>query len=121
MRIRVIAQSQEDFDVWKKQQLHPVVSNGTALFMEGKVLFETKTCSHCHTVNGVADSENIGPNLTHFASRTRFLGNMKVNNEGNLRAWLTNPQKVKVGARMPNFILSENELDALVAYIHGLK
>lgn len=121
MRIRVIAQSTEDFNAWKKQQLHPSIDEGSALFMKGKHLFETKTCSHCHTVNGVADSENIGPDLTHFASRKRFLADMKLNNKQNLRTWLSNPQKVKSGARMPNFILSENELDALVTYVHGLK
>jgi cytochrome c oxidase subunit 2 len=46
---------------------------------------------------------------------------MKVNNKENLRAWLTNPQNVKPGVKMPNFILSESEIDALVAYINNLK
>ncbi len=59
--------------------------------------------------------------MTHFASRKRFLADMKVNNEKNLRAWLTNPQDVKSGAKMPNFILSESEVDALVAYLNYLK
>jgi len=121
MRIRVIAQSQEDFNDWVDRQLKPIVSTGGPLFMEGKQLFEVKTCTHCHTVGSENNSESIGPDLTHFASRKWFLANWKENNSRNLRAWLTNPQKVKSGARMPNFIFTENELNALVAYVHGLR
>ena len=121
MRIRVTALNPKDFDLWEQQQLQSVVSSAEPLFLEGKHLFETKTCTHCHAINGTDFKENIGPNLTHFASRKRFLADMKVNNEANLRAWLTNPQNVKSGVKMPNFILSEVEIDALVAYIHNLK
>lgn len=121
MRIRVTAQSPEDFKNWQDHQLNPVVSTGDSLFLKGKHLFEQKTCTSCHAINGTSNTQNIGPNLTHFASRKRFLADMKENNEENVRAWLENPQHVKHGARMPNFIFSDNELDALVAYIDGLK
>jgi cytochrome c oxidase subunit 2 len=46
---------------------------------------------------------------------------MLKNNEQNLRRWLEDPQKIKEGAHMPNFILNKNELNALVAYLEGLK
>lgn len=121
MRIRVTALKPSDFEIWQQNQLQPVATSSNALFLKGKGLFESKTCTSCHAINGTENTENIGPNLTHFASRKRFLADMKVNNEENLRAWLRNPQEVKVGARMPNFILSESEIDALVAYISELK
>lgn len=121
MRIRVMALNPKDFEKWEQQQLQPVVTSSDALFLKGKQLFETKTCTNCHAINGTDFKENIGPNLTHFASRKRFLADMKVNNEDNLRAWLTNPQDVKPGVKMPNFILSESEINALVAYINNLK
>ncbi|GGG49274.1 cytochrome c oxidase subunit II [Bizionia arctica] len=121
MRIRVTALNPKDFEAWQQKQLLPVVTSTDALFLEGKQLFEEKTCTNCHAINGTEFKQNIGPNLTHFASRKRFLADMKENNEANLRAWLTNPQAVKSGVKMPNFILSDSEIDALVAYINGLK
>lgn len=121
MRIRVIAQKPEDFKVWQTQQLQPVATNTDATFLEGKKLFEQKTCTNCHAINGTPYDKDIGPNLTHFASRKRFLGDMKVNDTENLTAWLQHPQKVKAGAHMPNFIFSKDELNALVTYIHNLK
>ncbi len=121
MRIRVTALNPEAFELWEQKQLRPVATTNTKEFLKGKKLFETKTCTNCHAINGTDFKENIGPNLTHFASRKRFLADMKINNEKNLRAWLTNPQDVKSGAKMPNFILSESEVDALVAYLNYLK
>lgn len=121
MRIRVIALNDEDYKVWTRNQLKPAVNAGDSLFMKGKQLFEQKTCTECHAINGTSYTANIGPNLTHFASRKRFLGDMLDNNEENLRAWLKDPQKVKEGSRMPNFIFNDEELDALVTYIHNLK
>ena len=121
MRIRVIAQKPADFKKWQQHQLRPVVTKGDTLFAKGKDLFENKTCTNCHAINGTHYDADIGPNLTHFASRSRFLSDWKANNKANLRAWLKNPQELKPLAKMPNFIFSEGELDALVAYIHNLK
>ena len=121
MRIRVIADDEANFKKWQEEQLEPVITEGSALFEKGRNLFEQKTCTNCHAINGTSYNENIGPNLTHFASRKRFLGDFKEVNATNLRAWLHNPQKVKEGAKMPNFILSEQELNALVEYIIHLK
>lgn len=122
MRIRVIALKPKDFKVWQQHQLQPVVSKTKdALFEKGKKLFEEKTCTNCHAINGTPYKEDIGPNLTHFGSRKRFLADMLVNNKKNLTAWITNPQKVKPGAKMPNFILSKSEIKALVTYLHNLK
>ena len=121
MRIRITALNPKDFEEWQQQQLQPVVTSTDILFLKGKQLFETKTCTNCHAINGTDFKANIGPNLTHFASRKRFLADMKVNNKQNLRAWITNPQEVKQGVKMPNFILSEVEIDALVAYLNNLK
>ena len=121
MRIRVTALKPDDFEVWQQKQLQPVAVSSDSLFLKGKQLFETRTCTSCHAINGTEYHENIGPNLTHFASRKRFLADMMVNNEENLKAWLRNPQEVKSGAKMPNLILSESEVNALTAFMQGLK
>jgi cytochrome c oxidase subunit 2 len=64
----------------------------------------------------------IGPNLTHFASRRKFAGGtLDVRDAEQVKAWLTNPQAEKSGAQMPNLNLSEEEIDALTAYLHTLE
>ena len=34
---------------------------------------------------------------------------------------LRNPDAVKMGSKMPNYLLTEEEIDALVAYLYSLK
>ncbi|WP_290476179.1 MULTISPECIES: cytochrome c oxidase subunit II [unclassified Leeuwenhoekiella] len=121
MRIRVVADTEEDFKKWTESQLEPVITQATPLFDKGKALFEQKTCTNCHGINGTPFSENIGPNLTHFGSRKRFLSDMKPVTRENLKEWLTNPQNVKPGVKMPNFIFNPDEIEALTEYIYNLK
>ena len=35
-------------------------------------------------------------------------------------AWLHDPNAVKLGSKMPNYHLSDDEIDALVAYLESL-
>lgn len=121
MRIRVIAQTEANYEKWvkKHQEIPPVPKDSLA--REGAKLFQSKTCSNCHTIRGTAASKRVGPDLTHMQSRETLLSGMFKNTQENLRRWLKNPQKVKEGAHMPNFNLSDHELDALVAYLEELK
>ncbi len=121
MRIRVIAQSAEDFKQWQTDQLQPVASVSEGLFLEGKQLFEEKTCISCHRIKGSKTVSDIGPDLSHFASRKMMLADFKINNRQNLKAWLKAPSKIKEGAKMPDYILTEHELEALTVYINHLK
>ncbi|MDQ4124299.1 MAG: cytochrome c oxidase subunit II, partial [Actinomycetota bacterium] len=59
--------------------------------------------------------------LTHFASRETFAGAMFQLNEANLRAWIDDPPAVKPGSLMPDYNLSSEEIDAVVAYLMGLE
>ncbi len=121
MRIRVVAQTPEDFKKWKLHQLQPAISSRDSLSMRGKSLFEKKTCVNCHTIRGVNSNEDIGPDLTHFASRKYFLSNSLLNNHSNLKDWLKYPKKVKPGANMPDFIFTKEERKALQTYLTSLK
>jgi cytochrome c oxidase subunit 2 len=38
-----------------------------------------------------------------------------------LAAWLRDPQTIKPGAHMPNFLLSNNDINALVSFLEELK
>jgi len=38
-----------------------------------------------------------------------------------LRAWVSDPQKLKVGCLMPNMQLDDEQVDQVVAYLQTLK
>ncbi len=121
MRIKVIAQPEDSFNLWMAQQEAPARAPSGELAKEGAALFMQKSCAQCHAIRGTAAASHVGPDLTHLASRETILSGMLPNTPENLARWLRDPQKVKKGANMPNFMLSKHEIDALVAYLKGLK
>ena len=88
---------------------------------QGEILFQTKTCGSCHTISGTPANGKIGPNLSHIASRETLLSGMLDNNKENLKRWIENPQNVKKGSNMPNFLMSDKEVNELVDYLEQLK
>jgi cytochrome c oxidase subunit 2 len=121
MRFEVIAEPPEKFAQWVAHQSKPAVAANTGNGARGHEIFRELTCVNCHAIQGVAEKSTAGPDLTHIASR-RFLGAGVIpNTPDNLRRWLVNPQSVKPGVLMPNFQLSQEQLDHLVAYFDTLK
>jgi cytochrome c oxidase subunit 2 len=121
MRIRVIAESQADFDRWiLSQQKVPEIADDS-IAQEGAMMFVRKTCLGCHSIMANSNEVHIGPDLSHFGSRQTILSGMMPNTNENLTRWLQNPQKVKEGALMPDFMLSKDEVKALATYLEGLK
>ena len=121
MRISVIAQSQGDFDRWVEAQRRIPGVPGDSAARVGEVLFQQKTCGNCHAIHGTPADARIGPDLTHVGSRRTLLSGMKKNTPGNMEAWLKNPQEVKKGANMPDFLLSKDEIHDLTKYLEQLK
>lgn len=121
MRIKVIAESQADFDKWvaHQQEIPPVPSDSVG--REGARFFQEKTCANCHAIAGTPAQAHIGPDLSHIATRETILSGMLPNTRENLSKWLKDPQKVKEGAHMPDFMLSKQEINALVTYLEELK
>ncbi|MBW3537709.1 MAG: cytochrome c oxidase subunit II [Actinobacteria bacterium] len=124
MRLRVIAQSPEDFDAWAADQLReqPAPAAGaTGDVAEGAALFQSRGCGGCHTVAGYTEGE-IGPNLTHLYDRATFAGSIFELNSRNLRRWLRDPQAEKPGNKMELPVqLTEDEITKLIAYLETLK
>ncbi len=121
MRINVIAHSPEEFADWEQQQLKKAIVPQVSLAQQGADLFADKPCASCHRIEGTAAQADIGPNLTHLGSRKTLLSGMMDNTQENLKRWLAHPQKVKPGAHMPDFLFTDEELSALVAYLGSLK
>jgi cytochrome c oxidase subunit 2 len=121
MLIRVVAQPEDEFERWIKNEEESAAPPKDALALAGETLFQKMTCGSCHTVAGTPDTGAIGPNLTHFASRKTLLTGMLPNTEASLTRWLTDPQKLKPGALMPDFMLNRTQVSELTAYLEGLK
>ena len=67
MRIRVVAQTQTDFDQWLSGQTLPAPTQGGA----GERVFLSNICVNCHTIRGTAAAGTAGPDLTHVGARAR--------------------------------------------------
>jgi cytochrome c oxidase subunit II len=118
MRIRVVAQPVDQFNVWVQQQRQPVTPSGS----QGEQLFLTNTCSSCHTIRGLVATGHVGPDLTHLGSRATLGAGVVNNTPGELSRWIRNAQAVKPGVLMPAFQdMSADDLSALVAYLESLK
>jgi cytochrome c oxidase subunit 2 len=123
MRARAIAMSPVDFDAWVNgQKAGPVAPQGATVAEEGMNVFSQRGCAGCHTIEGVSAGK-VGPNLTHFATRTSFAGSIFDNNDANLHKWLGDPQAVKPGNKMviPGAKLNPDEINKLVAYLDTLR
>lgn len=87
----------------------------------GKVVFLSKGCTGCHTVQGIPEAQGkVGPELTHEASNSSIAGVLP-NTEENLRKFLKDPAAVKPGTVMPNLALTDGEIEALTAFLRTLK
>jgi cytochrome c oxidase subunit 2 len=140
MRFQVIVKTQEDFERWVADQRADAVvpepgssqESGQQLFDGGLGQQSGGQCIGCHTINGVngeaaTAGSNVAPNLTHFASRNCFAGCIFTRDGGEeayreqLEAWLRDPIAVKPGSKMPNYHLTDAEVEALADYLLSLE
>jgi cytochrome c oxidase subunit 2 len=121
MGLYVIAQRPTRFRAWLAAQEQPAVNSTSTQAQAGKRLFMSDQCASCHTIAGTAAQGDIGPNLTHLASRGTLAGAEIPNRPAWLAAWIRNPQAIKPGDRMPDLGLHQNDISDLVAYLDTLK
>ena len=120
MRFRVIVHSKADFEKWVAAQQGPPVQPTDPLMQKGQELFSQSACVGCHTITGVSGGA-LGPNLTHFGSRTSMGGNLMANTPENLARWIENPSHMKPGVLMPDLGMRGEQAKALAAYLLSLK
>ncbi len=119
MRLRVVAQTPDQFKAWAQQQAQPVTPSGA----RGEQVFLQNTCVSCHTIRGLNGATGtVGPDLTHVGSRSTLGAGVIDNDATNMLAWITDPQAIKPGVLMPSFrSLSPDDLRALADYLESLK
>jgi cytochrome c oxidase subunit II len=120
MRFRVVVHAPANFDRWVATQQAPAAEPTDELAKQGQALFGQLPCVGCHTIRGVSGGA-IGPDLTHYGSRTTLAAGLVANTVENVQRWLMNPQQVKPGVLMPNLGLTAEQARALTAYLMSLK
>jgi cytochrome c oxidase subunit 2 len=128
IRLRVMVDSPTEFAAWAaRQSAAPApVDSSDALVLRGAEAFRkirdpgNHSCVACHTIAGVSGGV-LGPNLSHVGSRTTIAGGTLPSDSAGLARWLRNPPGEKPGSLMPKIDLTDDEIAALIAYLHGRK
>jgi cytochrome c oxidase subunit 2 len=121
MALVVTVENKADFARWVQARQRPALAPVTPLERAGYRYVTTRECSACHNIGGTPAGGQIGPDLTHFASRPTIAAGTMPMNTGNLYGWIADPQSQKPGSQMPTIGLSPGELHAVVAYLQRLK
>jgi cytochrome c oxidase subunit 2 len=122
MLAAVVMESPADFATWLQEQKRAAPAPTTDLDRAGLKIFTTQTCISCHAIRGVSSpSAGAAPDLTHVAERKILGAGVLANSPTNLFRWLKNPQAVKPGCLMPNFNLSDVQVQALANYLEDIK
>jgi len=122
MRLVVVAESNEAFLKWLAAQRMPAAAPQSDEARRGHDVFMAGPCILCHTIRGTDAHGDVGPDLTHVASRQTIAGGMLANQTANLEAWVTHAQSLKPGAQMPDLAaFNGRDLRALVAYLQTLR
>jgi cytochrome c oxidase subunit 2 len=120
MSLLVVAEPPADFDAWLDAQRRTATA-ATPDVARGLAIVERGACAMCHTVRGTRAGARTAPDLTHVGSRRTLAAGTLPNTPEDLRRWLTDPQAIKPGTKMPRVPMSDDDLSALVAYLERLK
>ena len=122
MKAQVRALTPDDFSAWAAGQKEDAIEPTSGLAATGFDAFMNGTCVQCHAIQGTSAQGIAGPNLTHFASRDCMVGCMLDNHDPeDIKLWLRDPPAYKPGSFMPDYDLSESDIDALTAYLQTLE
>jgi cytochrome c oxidase subunit II len=113
MGFYVFADPQVSFRDWLARQSRSAPRSDNALFDD--------KCAACHTIRGTSAKSDVGPDLTHLASRTSLAALALPNTRERLTQWIRDPQGVKPGSQMPALKLTDAEIAKLVSYLETLR
>jgi cytochrome c oxidase subunit 2 len=121
MAIEVVAEPDGDFERWLDGQRQPAGAPLDGVAQHGLDVFVAGQCVACHTVRGTLAHGQLGPDLTHVASRRTIGAGTLPNTKDHLAEWIVNPQASKPGNQMPPNVLADSDVQALLAYLETLK
>ncbi|HTV03446.1 MAG TPA: cytochrome c oxidase subunit II [Luteitalea sp.] len=121
MALTVVVESPAAFEQWYAAQKQPARPSSTTQTQHGEQLVTRGPCALCHSVRGTDAGGRPGPDLTHLQSRRTLAAGTLPNARQPLEIWITDPQHVKPGVKMPPVGLSTEERAAVVAYLETLR
>jgi cytochrome c oxidase subunit 2 len=121
MGVLIVAEPSDTFEKWQAAQRTAAAQPQESNRAKGAQVFVSKPCALCHTIRGTSAGGTVGPDLTHLGSRAYIGADVLPLNVGSLAAWIADPHGVKPGVNMPPVRLGADELNAVTAYLIGLK
>jgi cytochrome c oxidase subunit 2 len=121
MATMVVAQRPAAYRAWLANMEAPARRPSTPTEQLGEHIFMTGQCASCHRIAGTSANGEVGPDLSHVATRTTLAALTIPNTPSELAAWIRNPQAIKPGDRMPDLGLSRQQIAPLVAYLDSLR
>ncbi len=121
MGLLVVAQPAEEFEQWAAGQRVSAAEPADSFTQAARDAFVGSACALCHTVRGTPAGGNLGPDLTHVASRRTLAAGLLPNTPGHLGGWISNPQALKPGTRMPRVPMSSDEFERIHHYLQTLR
>jgi len=91
------------------QNGQPAEESTVSVVEQGRALFLAKGCVSCHVhaaLGELSAKASVGPNLSFYQPDPDFV-----------RRWLRDPAAIKPGTQMPNLALSDQEINALIAFL----
>lgn len=120
----VVAQPRAEFEAWLAEQRRPARTPTTTAQARGREAFVRLGCSDCHAIRGMDTGVRLqpAPDLPHVGARQSPAAATRGNATEHLKAWITDPQAIKPGNRMPAFTaIDAVVLDDVVTYLASLK
>jgi cytochrome c oxidase subunit 2 len=121
MAMWVVVEPPEQFRAWMERQLQPAAAPVDPVKQRGQAVFLNNGCVLCHAIGGTRANAQVGPDLTHLASRLTIAAGILPNNKGNLAGWIADPQNIKPGTHMATIPLKTDDMEPLLAYLGSLQ
>jgi len=121
MEFVVFVDSAQDYQKWVATNRAATAEATGAAAQRGQQLLVSSSCAGCHAVAGTAAQGQLGPDLTHLASRKTLGAGTVDNTPDRLAQWLDHTQSLKKGAHMPEVDLTAQQIQDLVDYLKTLK
>lgn len=121
MGVLAVATPRPEFEEWLTGQAEEASTPTSPLQQQGQEVFLEAGCPACHTIRGTSAEGDLGPDLTHIASRQTLAAVTIPNTPEHLSNWIADPDSVKEGTEMDPSPLTAEELEALTAYLTSLR
>jgi cytochrome c oxidase subunit 2 len=121
MALSIVAESEPAYARWLASAKAPAAPPANDTANAGMAVFMSHSCAFCHSIRGTPATGTFGPDLTHVGSRSTLAAGTLPNTVGYLAGWISNPDRLKPGTKMPASPMDGASLQAVVRYLEGLK